>query len=138
MSETLHPLLRSRYPWVLPGVQMAFCPKRKIAPHYLAMGDFNFPPSAASDSRHNLGPGTTVSRGAAGRVCLRAQARRYAWITPSFISLYSMESRRACQLASIISAEHPTVVQVETPSVDSMSTRTMAAVARWLSITRTL
>ncbi len=34
--------------------------------------------------------------------------------------------------------EQPTVVQVETPSVDSMSTRTMAAVALCPSITRTL
>ena len=50
--------------------------RRKIAPYDLARGDFILPPSAASDSRHNLGPGTTLSRGAAGRVRLRALARR--------------------------------------------------------------
>ena len=40
------------------------------------MGDFNFPPSAAFDSRHNLCLGTTVRRGAPGRGCLWALARR--------------------------------------------------------------
>ena len=62
--------------WVLPGVPTAFCPKRKIAPKNLERGNFHLPPIAASDSRHNLRPGTTLSRGAAGRVCLRALARR--------------------------------------------------------------
>ena len=64
------PFVTQSLSWVLPGVLTAFCPKRKIAPRNLAMGDFNLPPIAASDSRHNLRLRTTVSRGAAGRVRL--------------------------------------------------------------------
>ena len=37
---------------------------------------YYLPPSAASDSRHNLGPDTTVRRGAPGRVCQRVLTRR--------------------------------------------------------------
>ena len=48
----------------------------KTAPRDLARGDFYFSLFTASDSRHNSSPGTTLSRGAAGRVCLRAPARR--------------------------------------------------------------
>ena len=39
--------------WVLPGALTALGPKRKIASYDLAMGDFNFSPSAAFDSRHD-------------------------------------------------------------------------------------
>ena len=49
-----------------------------------------------------------------------------------------MESTRAIQLASMMSVETPTVVQTDSPSVDSIKTRTLAAVARLESITRTL
>ena len=56
----------------------------------------------------------------------------------SLISLYSMESLRAIQLASITSLETPTVVHSLTPSVDVMRTRTLAAVACRESMTRTL
>ena len=41
-------------------------------------GRYHLSPIAASDSRHNLSPGTTLRRGAPGRVCLRALARRLA------------------------------------------------------------
>ena len=40
-----------------------------------------------------------------------------------------MESTKAIQLASIISVETPTVVQESVPSVDSIRTRTLDAVA---------
>ena len=72
------PFVTQPFTWVLPGVLTAFCPKRKIAPHNLARGDFYLPPSTASDSRHDLSPSTTLSRGAAGRVCLWALAHRGA------------------------------------------------------------
>ena len=75
---SLSPFVTQWLSWVLPGVLAVFCPKRKIAPRNLAMGDFNLPPSAAHDSRHNLCPGTTLSREAAGRVCLWALAHRGA------------------------------------------------------------
>ena len=68
------PFVTQSFTWVLPGVLTALWPKRKITPRSLAMGDFNSPPSAACDSRHNLRPGTTVRRGAPGRVCLWALA----------------------------------------------------------------
>ena len=76
MSETFTPFVTQSFTWVLPGVLTVFRPKRKIAPRDLARGDFNLPPFTASDSRHNLSLGTTVRRGAPGRVCGRALARR--------------------------------------------------------------
>ena len=56
----------------------------------------------------------------------------------SRISLYSMASTRACQEALMMSLETPMVVQLSWPSVDSISTRTLAAEARSESSTRTL
>ncbi len=70
------PFVTQTLSWVLPGVLTAFCPKCKIAPCNLGRGDFYLPPSTASDSRHNLGPDSTFRRGAPGRVCPRALARR--------------------------------------------------------------
>ena len=75
LDLNFRPFVTQWLSWVLPGVLTAFCPKRKIAPRDLARGDFNLPPSAASDSRHNLGPGTTVRRGAPERVRLRPLGR---------------------------------------------------------------
>lgn len=70
------PFVTQSFTWVLPGVLTAFCPKRKIAPRNLAMGDFNLPPIAAYGSRHNLRLRTTLSREAARRVRLWALAHR--------------------------------------------------------------
>ena len=47
----------------------------KTAPRDLARGDFYFSLFTASDSRHNSSPGTTLSRGAAGRVCVLSEAQ---------------------------------------------------------------
>ena len=49
-----------------------------------------------------------------------------------------MESVRAIQLASMMSSETPTVVQLSALSAEVMSTRTFAAVALSESSTRTL
>lgn len=57
---------------------------------------------------------------------------------PAEISLYSKESTRASQEASMMSVETPTVVQTLWPSVVSTRTRTCAAVASRESMTRTL
>ena len=62
--------------WPPSWILAAFWPKRKIAPYHLARGDFYLPPFTASDSRHNLRLRTALSRGAAGRVCLRPLGRR--------------------------------------------------------------
>ena len=62
------PIVTQPFTWVLPGDLTALCPKRKIAPHNLARGDFYLPPSTASDSRHNSSQRTTLRRGAPGRV----------------------------------------------------------------------
>ena len=56
----------------------------------------------------------------------------------SLISLYSKESTKASQEASITSQLTPIVVQISVPSVDSIKTRTLAAVADFPSRTRTL
>ena len=53
-------------------------------------------------------------------------------------NLYSTESTTAFKLALITSDETETVVQVFSPSVVSIKTRTCAAVASFGSITRTL
>ena len=74
-----HPLSRSRYLWVLPGVLTAFRPKRKIAPRNLAKDVTTSHPLLLPT------PGTTQApvqplgaerRGGSGRVCLRLQGRR--------------------------------------------------------------
>ncbi len=85
------PFVTQTLSWVLPGVLTAFCPKCKIAPCNLGRGDFYLPPSTASDSRHNLGPDSTFRRGAPGRVCPRALARRkiaphatWQWVISTF------------------------------------------------------
>ena len=49
-----------------------------------------------------------------------------------------MESVRACQLAAIMSVDTPTVVHVVSPSLLSISTRTVEAVASRPDKTRTL
>ena len=59
-------------------------------------------------------------------------------VSMSLISLYSMESANAMRLASIMSGETPTVFQLRRPSVDSIKTRTCAAVASLPSMTLTL
>ena len=53
-------------------------------------------------------------------------------------SLYSIASIRAFRLASMMSADTPTVVQLSCPSVDSIRTRTLEAVRSRLSRTLTL
>ncbi len=53
-------------------------------------------------------------------------------------SLYNRLSMIASQLASMTFTETPTVVQDSVPSVDSISTRTFAAVPSLASSTRTL
>ena len=78
LDLNFRPFVTQWLSWVLPGVPTTFCPKRKTASHNLSRGDFNFSPSAASDSRHDLSQRTTVRRGAPGRVCVRALARRGA------------------------------------------------------------
>lgn len=50
----------------------------------------------------------------------------------------SMPSTSASQLASMMLSETPTVPQVVSPSVETMSTRVLAAVASWPSRMRTL
>lgn len=55
-----------------------------------------------------------------------------------FRRLYSTESARACQEASMIFSETPTVDHTSLPSVDSMVTRTLAAVEACGFTTRTL
>ncbi len=69
------PFVTQSFTWVLPGVLTALWPKRKITPRSLAMGDFNSPPSAAFDSRHDLSQHTTVRRGAPGRGCVSPEAQ---------------------------------------------------------------
>ena len=49
-----------------------------------------------------------------------------------------IESMRACQLASTMFSDTPIVVQVRSPSVESMSTRVTAPVPLAVSSTRTL
>ena len=56
----------------------------------------------------------------------------------SFINLYSKESTKAVQLASITSFETPTVLQLSLPSVDSINTLTFDPVALLESKTLTL
>ena len=53
-------------------------------------------------------------------------------------SLYSIASIRAFRLASMMSTDTPTVVQLSCPSVDSIRTRTLEAVRSRLSRTLTL
>src|SRR3989339_1995623 len=62
----------------------------------------------------------------------------FFYFVPSFNSLYSTLSTRACQLASMIFPETPTVPQESFSSWDWMSTRTLAAVPAFSSSTRTL
>jgi len=54
------------------------------------------------------------------------------------MSLYSMLSRSAMSEASMTLVDTPTVVQEASPSVERISTRTLAPVASLLSMTRTL
>src|SRR5579875_2595997 len=68
---------------------------------------------------------------------MEAAALSLGWAR-SRCSLYSTESIRACQLASITLAETPTVVQRRLPSVDSIRTLTRAPVPAPLSSTLTL
>ena len=56
----------------------------------------------------------------------------------SFCSLYSTESVRASQEASMMFSETPTVPQIEVLSRDSIITRTRAAVPALALTTRTL
>src|SRR5690606_13592555 len=61
------------------------------------------------------------------------------WKSPSFLcSMYSMESDSACQEAAMMSVDTPTVIQLCSPSEDSMRTRTLEAVASSPVSTRTL
>src|SRR6266850_6007913 len=60
-------------------------------------------------------------------------------ITLSLVSLYSTESTSACQLASTMFADTPTVPHCPSPSPEQISTRTRLAVPdRLLVMTRTL
>lgn len=58
--------------------------------------------------------------------------------SPMLTSLCSMESTSAIQLALITSCDTPTVVQISSPSDEVIRTRTLAAVASFGSMTRTL
>ena len=58
--------------WSLNGV-LSKAQNRLLQP---GKGRYYLPPITTSDSRHNPSPGTTVRRGAPGRVCLRVLTRR--------------------------------------------------------------
>src|SRR5262249_21899423 len=80
-------------------------------------------------------PDTRPERGFAP-LCREAVLLR--GFTLSLWSLYSIESTRACQLASTTLLDSPTVPHRRWPSVDSINTRTRAPVPAPVPRTRTL
>ena len=103
---SLSPFVTQWLSWVLPGDLTALGPKRKIAPPQPGKGRYHLPPFAASDSRHNLCPGTTLSREAAGRVCLWALAhpgKGCCYLPPSAAS----DSRHNLSFSTTVRCEAP-------------------------------
>lgn len=62
----------------------------------------------------------------------------HPWLSNAFSRAYSRLSASACQLASMMLLELPTVLHVCSPSLESMSTRVSAAVPASPSTMRTL
>ncbi len=69
---------------------------------------------------------------------LRLVERPYLKVLAAAFTPYSRPSTSACQDASIMFSPTPTAPQTRLPSVESMSTRVVAAVARCSSSIRTL
>ncbi len=68
----------------------------------------------------------------------QASSRRYSTCPSSLKSLYSTASAKAIQLASMMFSLTPTVLQTESSSAHSITTRTLAAVPSAELMTRTL
>ena len=100
--------------------------------------DWPPPPGTEHPRNTRFSKNAIKSQTRIGKINQAGPPAGYAGRSPWRVSQYSRLSERASQEASMTSVEEPTVVQVSSPSVDSMSTRVVAAVPAAESMMRTL